>query len=111
MQKYTQSGGVRPFGIAMLVIGFDPDGTPNLFTTDPSGTYSAWKANAVGPAATTVREFLEKHYTDEVAADDAATVKLTIKALLEVMCACACVHAWRQSVGHFSSARVRRGRR
>lgn len=66
------------------MIGFDPDGTPRLFSTDPSGTYSAWKANAVGPASTTMREFLEKHYNDEVAASDEATIKLTIKTLLEV---------------------------
>ncbi len=43
MQKYTQSGGVRPFGISTLIVGFDPDGSPRLFQTDPSGTYSAWK--------------------------------------------------------------------
>ncbi len=42
-QKYTQSGGVRPFGISTLIIGFDYDGKPNLYETDPSGTYSAWK--------------------------------------------------------------------
>jgi hypothetical protein len=42
-QKYTQSGGVRPFGISTLIIGFDPDGTPRLYQTEPTGTYSAWK--------------------------------------------------------------------
>jgi len=42
-QKYTQSGGVRPFGISTLIVGFDMDGTPRLYQTDPSGTFSAWK--------------------------------------------------------------------
>lgn len=31
-----------------------------------------------------VREFLEKHYTDDVAASDEQTIKLAIRALLEV---------------------------
>jgi 20S proteasome alpha/beta subunit len=33
-----------------------------------------------------VREFLEKHYTDDVAASDEQTIKLAIRALLEVRC-------------------------
>lgn len=36
-QKYTQSNGKRPFGISALITGFDDDGTPRLFQTDPSG--------------------------------------------------------------------------
>ena len=47
-QKYTQKGGVRPFGLSCLIAGFDLKGTPRLFTTDPSGSCSEWKANSVG---------------------------------------------------------------
>lgn len=58
-QKYTQSNGRRPFGLSALIIGFDYDGTPHLYQTDPSGTYHEWK----------VRMFLGKsraykHFTD-----------------------------------------------
>ncbi|NP_001347752.1 proteasome subunit alpha type-8 isoform 2 [Mus musculus] len=42
-QKYTQSNGRRPFGISALIVGFDDDGIPRLYQTDPSGTYHAWK--------------------------------------------------------------------
>jgi len=84
-QKYTQSGGVRPYGISTLIIGFDTDGTPKLYQTDPSGTFSAWKANATGRNSKTVQEFLEKNYTDELAESPEDTIKLAVKALMEVV--------------------------
>ncbi|XP_055091581.1 proteasome subunit alpha-type 8 isoform X1 [Symphalangus syndactylus] len=84
-QKYTQSNGRRPFGISALIVGFDDDGIPRLYQTDPSGTYHAWKANAIGRSAKTVREFLEKNYTEDAIASDSEAIKLAIKALLEVV--------------------------
>lgn len=42
-QRYTQSGGVRPFGISTLVVGFDKGSKePKLYQTEPSGIFSAW---------------------------------------------------------------------
>ena len=35
MQEYTQSGGVRPFGVSLLIAGWDKD-KPSLFQCDPS---------------------------------------------------------------------------
>ncbi|RWR99169.1 proteasome subunit alpha type-7-like isoform 2, partial [Leptotrombidium deliense] len=84
-QKYTQSNGRRPFGISALIAGFDDDGTPRLFQTDPSGVYHEWKANATGKSGKTVKEYLEKNYSAEYAANDDLTIKLAIKALLEVV--------------------------
>ncbi|XP_020361570.1 proteasome subunit alpha type-7 [Oncorhynchus kisutch] len=84
-QRYTQSSGRRPFGISSLIVGFDFDGTPHLYQTDPSGTYHAWKANAIGRSAKTVREFLEKNYKEEHMESDTDTIKLAIRALLEVV--------------------------
>lgn len=84
-QKYTQSNGRRPFGLSCLIGGFDMDGSPHLFQTDPSGIYYEWKANATGKSAKTVREFLEKYYTPEIVENEEGAVKLAIKALLEVV--------------------------
>ncbi|GMP27100.1 hypothetical protein CsSME_00003250 [Camellia sinensis var. sinensis] len=82
-QKYTQSGGVRPFGLSTLIVGFDPyTGVPSLYQTDPSGTFSAWKANATGRNSNSMREFLEKNYKETSGQE---TVKLAIRALLEVV--------------------------
>lgn len=83
-QKYTQSGGVRPFGVATIIAGFDAnDNEPKLYQTEPSGIYNAWKAHAIGRSSKTVREFLEKNYEEGM--DDEKTIKLTIKSLLEVV--------------------------
>ncbi|KAG7193376.1 Proteasome subunit alpha type-4 [Scheffersomyces spartinae] len=83
-QRYTQSGGVRPFGIATIIAGFDAnDNVPKLYQTEPSGVYNAWKAHAIGKSSKTVREFLEKHYEEDM--DDATTIRLTIMSLLEVV--------------------------
>jgi len=82
-QRYTQSGGVRPFGLSTLIAGFDPDGTPRLFQTDPSGTYSEWKANSTGGTSKTIREFLEKNYPEDPTREK--SIKLAIQALMEVV--------------------------
>ena len=68
-----------------IYLGFDYDGTARLYQTDPSGTYHEWKANAIGRNAKTVREFLEKNYATDKVANRDDTVKLAIKALLEVV--------------------------
>ena len=80
-QRYTQSGGVRPFGISTLIMGFDGD-EPKLFQTEPSGNYTAWKAIAIGRNQKNVKEYLEKNYDEETAQDG---VKLACRALLEVV--------------------------
>lgn len=83
-QKYTQSGGVRPFGISCLIIGFDHDDpTPRLYMTEPSGIFSAWKANAIGRSSKTVREFLEKNWKPDQTTEEG--IKLAVKSLLEVV--------------------------
>lgn len=84
-QRYTQSAGRRPYGISCLLTGFDDDGSPHLYQTDPAGVYTEWTANAIGRSSKTVREFLEKNYTKEAVETENGTVRLAIKALLEVV--------------------------
>ena len=43
------------------------------------------QANATGRSAKTVREFLEKYYTAEEVATEKGSIKLAIRALLEVV--------------------------
>ena len=46
-QSYTQRGGVRPFGVSSMIAGFSSDKKPQLYLTDPAGTFSAWKVRNV----------------------------------------------------------------
>ena len=70
-----------------IFTGFDDDGTPHLYQTDPAGVYTEWKANAIGRNAKTVREFLEKNFpsNDVQNVTEHDTIKLAVKALLEVV--------------------------
>ena len=81
-QKYTQKGGVRPFGVSCFLGGFSGS-TPKLYQTEPSGAYAEWKANAIGRNASTLREYLEKNYED--GADIEKTTRLGIETLMEVV--------------------------
>jgi len=79
-QAYTQSGGVRPFGTALLIAGIDEEGT-HLYETDPSGSLTAYKAGSIGSGRNTVMELLERDYRDGMSHDEALT--LGLKALKE----------------------------
>merc|ERR1719265_3100304 len=73
---------MRPFGITTLLAGFDGD-EPQLYRTRPAGTHTAWKAIATGRGATTLRQYLEKNYQDDMSPDDG--IELTVKTLLELV--------------------------
>lgn len=85
MQEYTQSGGVRPFGVSLLICGMEPSHAtgeliPLLFQCDPSGAYFAWKATAMGKNSINGKTFLEKRYTEDMELDDAVHIAiLTLK--------------------------------
>jgi len=79
MQEFTQRGGVRPFGVSLLLAGFDHNG-PQLYQIDPSGAFFAWKASAIGKQMVNAKTFLEKRYNDELELEDAIhTALLTLK--------------------------------
>lgn len=75
MQEYTQSGGVRPFGVSCLVAGYDDDG-PQLYQVDPSGSAFGWKATAIGKNYINAKNFLERRYNDDMELDDAVHIAL-----------------------------------
>lgn len=80
-QIHTQYGGVRPYGVALLVAGVDDHG-PQLYTTDPSGSFWGWKAAAIGKEADAVREYFGEHYKPTLKLP--AALELALDGLLKV---------------------------
>jgi 20S proteasome subunit alpha 2 len=113
MQGATQQGGIRPYGVSLLIAGWDdgvepeqpedkaaePEaekkaakgktggilkGGPSLYQVDPSGSYFPWKATAIGKGSTSAKTFLEKRYTEELELEDAIHIALlTLKETIE----------------------------
>ena len=81
IQQYTQVGGARPFGVALIIGGIE-NGTPRLYETDPSGTPYEWQALAVGADRGEIEDYLEANYDTEMALDEG--VGLALSALASV---------------------------
>ncbi|SDM17011.1 proteasome alpha subunit [Halogranum gelatinilyticum] len=81
IQQYTQVGGARPFGVALLIGGIE-NGEPRLFETDPSGTPYEWKAVSIGAERGDIRDYLEEQYHEDMDLD--AGVGLALEALAKV---------------------------
>lgn len=77
-QYVTQSGGLRPFGVSLLIAG-DDFGTLKLYQTDPTGLYNQWKATVIGEGEEEVQPVLHKEYREDMTADEG--LKLAIGAL------------------------------
>ena len=78
MQLYTQYGGVRPFGVALLLGGTDEKGS-QLYEIDPSSTFYRWKAQAIGRGAPEALKILKKIWKENMKEEDA--IKLALQAL------------------------------
>ncbi len=81
-QICTQSGGLRPFGVSLLVAGIDGDG-PKLFETDPTGIFFQYNAVVIGEGEEGIEEILHKKYKPSINLQDG--LKLCIEALSSVL--------------------------
>ena len=72
-QQFTQYAGVRPFGVA-LILGGVVNKVPQMYLTDPSGTYISYDAIAIGAGSEEVTDFLEKTYKNDLSLDDASAL-------------------------------------
>ena len=81
-QICTQSGGLRPFGVSLLIAGID-NGTPKLYETDPTGIYFRYRATAIGEGENEIEEILYKDFKDTMTIDEG--LKLSVNALKKVL--------------------------
>ncbi|MEE3083752.1 MAG: archaeal proteasome endopeptidase complex subunit alpha [Candidatus Thermoplasmatota archaeon] len=79
-QSFTQYGGSRPFGTALLIAGVDDNGL-HLYETDPSGAYQSYHAGAIGRGRAVVIEHFEKNWKQNLTLN--AAIKLGLEALRE----------------------------
>lgn len=64
-QYYSQAGGLRPFGVSLLIGGIDM-GKPVLYQTTPSGIYMRFLARSVGSLSDKINEELEEKYKSDM---------------------------------------------
>jgi|TARA_B100000959_G_scaffold245023_1_gene269353 proteasome alpha subunit len=79
-QSFTQYGGARPFGTALLIAGIDAEGV-HLFETDPSGAYQSYHAGAIGRGRSSVIDYFEGKWKAGMTKN--AAIKLGLEALRE----------------------------
>ena len=71
-QAFTQYGGLRPFGVSLIVGGFDEKGA-KLFQTEPSGALAEYKAVAVGRNKDRAMKVFEAEFKENLTFDKAVT--------------------------------------
>jgi 20S proteasome subunit alpha 5 len=69
----------RPFGVSLLLAGADERG-PQLYHTDPSGTYVGYDAHAIGNGSEGARTMLQEKYNKSMSLADAAALVVRILA-------------------------------
>mmetsp|Transcript_4813 Transcript_4813/g.6958 ORF Transcript_4813/g.6958 Transcript_4813/m.6958 type:complete len:245 (+) Transcript_4813:95-829(+) len=73
----------RPFGVALLLAGYDDLEGPQLFFSDPSGTFVRYKAKAIGAGSEGAQSNLEESYSESMTLEE--TENLALSTLKQVM--------------------------
>ncbi len=68
----------RPFGVALLMAGYDRRCGPQLFFSDPSGTYFQYKAKAIGAGSEGAQSTLQDKYREDLTLADAENLAFEI---------------------------------
>jgi len=76
-QQFTQYGGARPFAVSFMLAGINRKKT-ELYTSDVTGNYFSYHANAIGENDEKIREELREKYKQTL------TIKQGVKLVLDI---------------------------
>ncbi|KAI3420381.1 hypothetical protein GPALN_003682 [Globodera pallida] len=84
LQSNTQYYGRRPFGVGLLIVGYDDKG-PHVVKAEPSGDVAEMYAAAIGARSQSARTYLEKKLQEFDGADKDALIRHAIRSLKETL--------------------------
>ena len=82
MQMFTQYGGARPYGVAIMLGGVSK-GKSHLYTSDVTGNFFAYRANAIGENDEQIKEELRKDFKDDMTMEDG--IRFAMKFFKEIL--------------------------
>lgn len=71
---YTLYGSSRPFGVSLMYAGYDAVQGFQLYCSDPSGNYAAWKAHATGKNSVNAVSHLKDDYHENLSLREATVL-------------------------------------
>ena len=80
-QMFTQYGGARPYGVAIMLAGTNKART-HLYTSDVTGNFFAYRANAIGENDERIKEILRRDFNENMSIDDG--IKFALKIFKEI---------------------------
>lgn len=76
-QQFTQYGGARPFGVALMIAGVQ-NGKARLYSSDITGNYYEYLASAIGENDSKIKEVLRNKYKKELTIKEGVELALDI---------------------------------
>lgn len=83
-QVSTQRASKRPYGVGLLIAGYDSTG-PHLYQTCPSGNFYEYQSMAIGARSQSAKTYLERTWTEFEECDLEALTKHAVTALRETV--------------------------